>query len=151
MLIQELSQKSADELIKSLDGVYGRNWTEAFHQERERPRTGLIALPKEDRAYYRVESYLVGIAVGNLNALSLSSFARVFPDHPVGSCAMCLKELFEKHIFPTCRCQGKTGISTRLTVDGRKVFEELRTLMPGIQLTHSGAFRSGFVSVSHLR
>jgi hypothetical protein len=145
VLIQELSQQSADDLMKSLDGVYRENWTKAFHQEQERPQAGLIALPKEERTYYRVESYLVGVAVGNLNALSLSSFARVLPDHPAGSCAMCLKELFEKQIFPTCRRLGKTGISARLTPDGVEIFKELGNLMLGVQLTPDGFYWKGFV------
>lgn len=147
MLIQKLSQKLADDLMKSLEGNYLDNFREAFHQEKDQPSTGPIALPENDRVYYRIESYLVGFGNGTVDALSLASFARVLAVRPAGSCAMCLKGLFENVIFPICREQGKIRISARLTPRGRKVFEDLRTFGLEIRLTPSPGYWSGLISV----
>lgn len=147
MLIQQLSQQQTDTLMKSLNGVYFNNWFNAFHEERSLPRTGLVALPEGKRTYFLIESYMVGINCGNSTALSLSSFARVVSTRPAGSCAMCLKDLFEKRFFPICRQQGKTQIVAKLEPDGVRVFKELQSLMPGIQLT-SGFYWDAFVTVA---
>ena len=135
MRIQQLSQHEADVLMKSLQEVYLKNWSEAFHEERNSPRTGAVALPAEKRTYFLVEAYLVGVFWGNITALTLSSFARVLADHPAGSCAMCLKSLFETPLFPLCREQGKTQIVAKLEPGGVRVFKELQALMPGIALS----------------
>jgi hypothetical protein len=134
VLIRELSQEDADSLIKSLSGIYLTNWKTAFHEERGLPSAGLVALSKEKRTYYLVESYLAGVSWSNLSAANLSSFARVLPTHPAGSCATCLKTLFEHHVFPKCRLQGKTQIVAKLEPGGVQVFKELQALMPGVQL-----------------
>lgn len=81
-------------------------------------------------------------------ALSLSSFARVLAAHPAGSCAMCLKVLFEERLFPMCRKQGKFLIVAKLKPDGVRVFEELQALMPDIQLTR-GFYGDAHVPVPH--
>lgn len=146
MLIQQFSQHQADTLMKSLDGVYFNKWCNAFHEERSLPRTGLVALPEDKRTYFLIESYLVGINCGNPTALSLSSFARVISTRPRGSCAMCLKDLFEKRLFPMCRQQDKTQIVAKLEPDGVRVSKDLRFLMPGIQLT-SGFYWDALVTV----
>lgn len=135
MLIQQLSQQQANAFMKSLNGDYFSNWHKAFHEERGLPRTELVALPEDKRTYFLIESYLVGINCGNATALSLSSFARVLSKRPAGSCAMCLKDLFEKRLFQICRQQGKNQIVAKLEPDGVRVFKELLSLMPGIQLT----------------
>lgn len=134
MRIQRLSQPEADVLIKSLEGVYFQNWHQAFHEERDLPRTSMLALPDSKRIYYLVESYLVGVFRGNITALSLSSFARVLADHTAGTCAMCLKALFETQLFPLCREHGKTQIVAKLEPGGVCVFKELQPMMPSITL-----------------
>ena len=134
LLIQELSQRQADLLIKSLDGIYLQKWVTAFHEEKDFPMAGPVALSEEKRTYHLVESYLVGFSWSNNTATSLSSFARVLPAHPTGSCAMCLKALFESRIFPLCRLQGKTQIVAKLEPGGVQVFKELQALLPGVQL-----------------
>jgi len=134
LLIQELSQKEADFLIKSLSGVYLKNWNTAFHEERNLPFTGPVALSKDKRTYYLVESYLIGVFWANITAATLSSFARVLPTTPAGNCAMCLKALFENWIFQICRTQGKTQIVGKLEPGGVLVFKELQTLIQGVQL-----------------
>lgn len=149
MLIQQLSQQRADALMKSLNGIYFRNWYKAFHEKRSLPLTGFVALPEDKRNYFLIESYLFGINYGNVNALSLSSFARVLSTHPAGSCAMCLKDLFEKRLFLICRQQGKTQIVAKLEPDGVRVFKELQSLIPGIQLT-SGFHGDALVPVPFL-
>ena len=135
MRIQQLSQHEADVLMKSLSGVYRENWLKAFHEERNVPQTSAVALPEDKRTYFLVESYLVGIFCGNATALSLSSFARVLANHPVGSCAVCLKTLFQRRLFPLCRQLGNTQIVAKLEPDGVRVFKELLDLMPGIALS----------------
>lgn len=149
MLIQQLSQQRADALMKSLNGIYFRNWYKAFHEERSLPLTGSVALPEDKRTYVLIESYLVGINYGNAMALSLSSFARVLSTRPAGSCAMCLKNLFEKRLFLICLQQGKTQIIAKLEPDGVRVFKELQSLIPGIQLT-SGFYGDALVPVPFL-
>lgn len=121
--------------MKSLDGTYLENWVTAFHDERNLPRTGLVALAEEKRIYFLIESYLAGINCSYPTTLNLSSFARVLARRPAGSCAMCLKHLFKERLFPMCRQQGKTTIAARLEPGGVQVFKELRALMPGIELT----------------
>lgn len=135
MRIRQLSQPKADVLMKSLEGVYFKNWSQAFHEERNLPRTGMLALPEDKRIYFLIESYLVGVFSGNAIALSLSSFARVLDQHPAGKCATCLQVLLETRLFPMCLQQGKTQIVAKLEPDGARVFQELKCLIPGIQLT----------------
>jgi hypothetical protein len=151
MLIQEFSQQQADALMKSLDGIYFKNWYNAFHEERALPRTGPVALPEDKRTYLLIESYLVGINCGHATslALSLSSFARVLAAHPTGTCAMCLDHLFKMQLFPMCRQQGKTQIFAKLEPDGVRVFKELQALMPSIQLD-PGFYWSALVPVPPL-
>lgn len=134
LLIRELSQEQAVSLIKSLSVVYLQKWNTAFHEKGNLPLGGPVALSEEKRTYYLVESYLVGLSWSNITEASLSSFARVLPTHPAGSCAMCLKALFESRIFPLCRLQGKTQIVAKLELGGVLVFKELQVLLPGVQL-----------------
>src|SRR2546428_326615 len=105
MEIRLLSQEEADDIMKHLEGKYYSNFTEAFHEEKAKPREQRWALPPEKRLYYRVDSYLFGINCQNVAALSLSSLARIDATSPKGNCAMCLKFLIEEKLVPLCREQ----------------------------------------------
>ena len=144
--IQFLAQNEADDLMKSLEGQYLANFKEAFHEEKDKPRDQPWALPAEKRQYYRVESYLFGVNCENLYAVCLSSFARIDATSPKGNCAMCLKYLIEAELFPLCRSQNKRKIVAKLAPPGAKVFEVLRSMMPGVSLRR-GYYADGLIEV----
>ena len=135
MKIRLLSQEEADDMMKSLKGKYLSNFTEAFHEERYKLSGQRRALPPEKRLYYRVESYLFGINCENMTALCISSLARIDASPLEENCAMCLKLLLKEKLFPLCREQHKSQITAALvTSGGVTVLEELKAIMPGVNL-----------------
>jgi hypothetical protein len=143
MDIQLLSQQAADALMKSLAGASLSHFLYAFHAERNHPREQCWALPPGKRLYYRVESYLFGVnrrEGEETAALCLSSLARIDPAHPHGTCAMCLKFLIEKALVPLGRTLHKTRILAALNRDSTRVFHELQSLLPGVQLVPGDRF-----------
>lgn len=152
MRIQQLSQKHADDLMKSLGDIYFKNWEKAFRDESDNldRREIIVALSGDKRIYFTVESYLVGINNNNPISMALSSFARVLAARPRGNCAMCLSVLFKEKLFPMCRQKGKSNITARLEPDGEEVFKDLKAFMPPIQLV-PGYYCSAIVPVPSLR
>jgi len=147
MGIRLLSQEEADDMMKSLEGWYSANFYEAFHEERDKPREQRWALPPEKRLYYQVGSYLFGINRENLMALSLSSFARIDGTSPRGDCARCFKLLIEEKLIQLCREQNKKEINAQLSPGGVKVFEKLKSMMPGVSLGPVGYYTLGRIEI----
>lgn len=137
MQIRLLPQNEADDLMKSRQGLYLANFQGAFDEEQGKPRDQPWALPPEERWYYRVESYLFGVNDNTRDTLGLSSFARIDATPPKGNCAMCFKHLLEVELFPLCRSQNKQQIVALLRPQGRKVFEALGSMMPGVSVRRS--------------
>ena len=149
--IQLLTQKQADDQMKSLDvnEKYYRHFYEAFHDERRHvsDRERLWALPEHERSYYLIESYLFGINLKNPDIISLSSFARILLQTPHQNCASCLKLLLRRILLPMGVTENKRYISAALTKAGRTVFEELKKDFPRLQFIPNGPYHLATIPI----
>lgn len=148
IIIKELSQESADSIMKKLSGEALENFKKGFHDEAKNILKGndhIWALPpgkpdgasyeQDKRIYYLISlngnHYLfVGINPTPLGLINLSSFARIV-SQPKCKAAICLKKLIEDKLVPMCRINNKKEIAARIATDrGEKVFQNLKNDLP---------------------
>jgi hypothetical protein len=155
MKVTSLSQEVADQLMKSLDadGAYFRNFKDAFNDERRQvhDRSQLWALSEKERSYYLVEPYLFGINFQNPDLISISSFARILHATSSHTCASCLKLLVKETLFPICVAQDKRIINAALTEKGKRVFEELKKQLHGVEIVVSQPYHFATISCEEAR
>jgi hypothetical protein len=148
MEIKLLSQQEADDLMKTLRAQCLSNFRKAFHSERDKPRDMIWALPKEERLYYQVESYLFGVNPKPAFSIGISSFARILDATPEKSCAECLKKLICDKLVPMCKDQQKNLIKVALTEDGKRIFRALQAILPGVVIEPGQGYNRGRIELN---